>query len=59
LGRKSTPLCQGGGAIEFEVFAAVKVTFLIEVIVEQVLQNLGHRTKHLLTPTRPYRQPGK
>ena len=31
-GRKLTPLGKGGGAIEFEVFAAVEVTFLVEVI---------------------------
>ncbi len=33
-GRKLTPLGKGGGAIEFEVFAAVEVTFLVEVIVD-------------------------
>ena len=32
-GSKLTPLCKGDGAIEFEVFASVEVTFLIEVIV--------------------------
>jgi len=34
LGRELTPLCQGGGTIEFEVFAAVKMAFLVEVIVD-------------------------
>jgi hypothetical protein len=33
-GSKLTPLCKGDGAIEFEVFASVEVTFLIEVIVD-------------------------
>jgi hypothetical protein len=30
-----TPLCQGGGAIEFESFAVVKMTLLIEMIVDR------------------------
>ena len=33
-GRKLTPLRQGGGTIEFEVFAIVKMAFLIEMIVD-------------------------
>ena len=33
-GRKLTPLCQGGGTIEFEVFAIVMMAFLIEMIVD-------------------------
>lgn len=33
-GSKLTPLGKGCGAVEFEVFAAVEVTFLIEVIVD-------------------------
>ena len=53
-GCKLTPLGQGGGAIEFEVLAVVKMTFLIEMIVNRgvggskLLQGLdvpepGHR----------------
>ena len=34
-GRKLTPLRQGGGTIEFEVFAIVKMTFPIEMIVDR------------------------
>ena len=34
LGRKLTPLGKGGGAVEFEDFAAVEVTFLVQVIVD-------------------------
>jgi len=34
LGGQQTPLCQGGGAIELEVFAVVKMAFLVEVIVD-------------------------
>ena len=34
LGRKLTPLGKGDGAVEFEVLAAVKMTFLVEVIVD-------------------------
>ncbi len=30
---KFTPLGKGGGAIEFEILAAVKVAFLVEVVV--------------------------
>ncbi len=33
-GRKLTLLHQGGGTIEFEVFAIVKMAFLIEMIVD-------------------------
>ena len=34
-GSKLTPLGKGGGAVEFEVFATVEVTFLIEVIMDR------------------------
>jgi hypothetical protein len=34
-GRKLTPLGKRGGAVEFEVPAVVKMTFLIEVIVNR------------------------
>ncbi len=33
-GRKLTPLSKRCGAVEFEVFAVVKMTFLVEVIVD-------------------------
>lgn len=32
-GSKLTPLGEGGGAIELEVFAAIKVALLVEVVV--------------------------
>ena len=32
-GSKLTPLSEGGGAIELEILAAIKVTFLVEVVV--------------------------
>ncbi len=34
LGRKLTPLGEGSGAVEFEVFAAVEMTFQVEVIAD-------------------------
>ena len=33
-GRKLAPLGKGSGAVKFEVFAAVKMTFLVEAIVD-------------------------
>jgi hypothetical protein len=44
-----TPLCQGGGAIEFEVFGVVKMTFLIEMIVNRGV-NRGKFLKRLYVP---------